>query len=69
MLSVYPAFRSVECDMAEVRMVGKRRIDRMYYLDTQQQKRYKGENNIFDQIDKNLFQNNRVFENVQDNLV
>ena len=45
-LSVYPAFRSVECDMAEVRMVGKRRIDRMYYLDSQQQKRYKGENHF-----------------------
>ena len=45
-LSVYPTLRSVECDMEEVRMVGKRRIDRMYYLDIQQQKRYKG-GNIF----------------------
>ena len=38
-LSLYPAFRSVECDMEEVRAVGKMRIDRMYYLDTEQRKR------------------------------
>ena len=38
-MSVYPAFRSVECDMMEIRAVGKRRIDRMYYLDTEQQQR------------------------------
>ena len=38
-MSVYPAFRSVECDMMEVRTVGKRRIDRMYYLDTEQRQR------------------------------
>ena len=37
---MYPAFRSVECNMEEVRMVGKRRIDRMYYLDTEQRQRY-----------------------------
>ena len=39
-MSVYPAFRRVECDMMEIRAVGKRRIDRMYYLDTEQQQRY-----------------------------
>ena len=38
-LSLYPAFRSVECDMEEVRSVGKMRIDRMYYLDTEQRQR------------------------------
>ena len=38
-LAMYPALRSVECDMEEVRAVGKRRIDRMYYLDMEQSQR------------------------------
>ena len=38
-LAMYPALRSVECDMEEVRAIGKRRIDRMYYLDTEQRLR------------------------------
>ena len=39
-LELYPGYRSVECDMEEVRGAAKHRIDSMYYLDTEQHSRW-----------------------------